>query len=123
MPPMVLSAGASGAAANLDGPPPLPGQKRPPGQQLQDLAGQGQEGQQPAGGQESSVNAVMEKHMFIEQRIAELAQILPNFAPIADQMKTALRQGIAQALQAQATASQPPQDQAAQFLGTLAGGQ
>jgi hypothetical protein len=67
------------------------------------------------------VDAVMQKHMALDTGLDGISQVLPGFAPVADQIKSQIRQGIAQALNSQAAGEQSPQQQMGGFLGSLTG--
>ena len=89
----------------LDGPPPLPpdlaATQSPRQAGLGDLTG----ARPGTGGM--TQGAVIERAMMIEQMISSLAQMLPGFAPAADQIVQLLRSGVVQAAQGQPSPSQP----------------
>ena len=87
---------ATAPQINLDGPPPLPPEVA--AAQTPQRAGLGAlTGPLGAGGQNQG--AVIERAMMIEQMLSSLAQMLPEFAPAADQMVQLLRSGVVQAMQ------------------------
>lgn len=83
----------------LDAPPPPP-----PGNRTVDmstLAGQPNAG--PAGGTPPTgdmAGMVVQRAAMLDQQIQQLAQMMPQFVPIAAQMSAMLKQGIVQSLQA-----------------------
>ena len=103
---------------NLDSPPPLPpgGGRRP---SLEGLAGPQQGALPPT---QDMVSGIVERGAFIDQRLQEFQQILPELSPQLDDLRTRLRAILSQAINQQAQGAAPPDNQAAQLMGMLGGG-
>lgn len=90
-------------AVNLDQGPPLPPNLQPPQQaSLQGLAGQ--PAPNPAGSA-SLQQAIIEKLMFVESTLNDIAKMMPDAAPIAAGLIDSLRKGMGAVL---AKGAQPP---------------